>query len=268
MGWYYNDNNEPVPPHLQPKGQWVYDDTNEPVPHNLIPGNTPFPPGWRGQAASEMASDISNLPGPSIHGIFDAPDPGTLNPTAQRLEDWLTRTGAPIEHALPEWAQPIVQPLVQPATPTEAAVTGIGAAGAGLQGLEWAGAPESFGLTAAMIPATRWATMATQLGTAGLGGALEARSGHRIESAEDEMIKTTLGLALAHTLHFPGVRRIGKPVASLLRVFAPAVGRVGTPAVLSGGRDLALRILERLNPVPTVIEGSEGGGGEGGEGAP
>jgi hypothetical protein len=264
MGWYYDDNNEPVPQHLQPKGQWVYDDTNQPVPHDLVPGNVPFPPGWRGQAMGEMAKSFTSE-GPTIHGIFDAPDPGVLNPTAQRLEDYLTRKVAPIEQALPEWVQPIVHPIVQPATPTEALVSGIGAVGTGLQGLEWAGAPESLGLTAAMIPATRLATSATQLGGALVGGALEARPGHRIESAENEAIKTGLGLVLAHTLHIPYVRRLAKPLAPWLRIFAPAVGRVGTPAVLTGGSEAVRRVVERLNPVPAIMEGGGEGGGEGGE---
>jgi hypothetical protein len=260
MGWYYSDNDEPVPQHLQPKGQWLYKDTNEPVPHDLVPGNVPFPPGWRGQTMREMVSSIPSPPSPTIHGIFDAPDPGTLNPTAQRVEDYLMRKGAPIEQALPGWAQPIVHPLVQPATPTEAAVTGVGALGLGGQAvMSGLGQPE-------LVPPIRWGTQAAQLATALAGGALEARSGHRIESAENEAIKTALGLVLAHTLHLPYIRALGKPLAPLLRVFAPAVGRVGTPAVVTKGPEAVRSVMERLNPAPAIMEGGGGeGGGEGGE---
>lgn len=266
MGWVYEDSGEPVPQAMQPKGSWHYED-GTPVPHDLIPGGAPFQPGWQGEAMRGIGADLTSE-SPSLHGIFDPPQPGELNPTAQRLEDWLRRKGAPVEQAFPEWAQPIVDPILQPATPTEAAVTGVGAVGTGLQGLEALGAPESFGITAAMIPATRWATSGAQLATALAGGALEAPSGHRIEMAENEAIKTSLGLVLAHSLHIPYVRGLGKYVAPLAHTFAPAVGRVGTPAAIGGGMELLKRIASRLIPAPTIIEGGGGEGGGGNEGGP
>jgi hypothetical protein len=254
MGWVYDDTGEAVPQHLQPKGTWVYDDTNQPVPHDLIPGDTPFQPGWRGQTMRQMVADI---PPPTMRGVFDPPAPGELNPTAQRLEDWLRRKGAGAENALPGWVQPIVDPVLQPATPTEAAVTGVGGLGLGAQAAAALLGPEA-------VPPMRGITSAAQLATALAGGALQARPGHRIEGAENEALKTALGLLIAKALHIPYAPV--QPIKAVARTFAPAVGRVGTPMAVTKGPEVAKSMVGRVLPAPTIIEGGGEGGGEGGEG--
>lgn len=257
MGWVY-DNGEPVPPNLLPKptptpkgqGQLVYDN-GQPVPPELLPKDVPFPPGWRGQTLREMHPWQA-----TVHGMFAEPEPGELNPTAQRLEDWLTRQGGGVERLFPTELQSVVHPFVQPATPTEAAVTGVGGFGTGAQGVALAlGQPE-------LIPVLRKVTTGAQLATALAGGALEARPGHRVEMAENEAIKTGLGLVLAKALHIPFAPI--QPQKPLLRTFAPTVGRVGVPWVLSSGPDLVKGLMRRAMPAPEVVEI----GGEGGEGAP